>query len=67
MTDSYWWFQGKSVERLLAALEKAGPGARLECRPLPSGGLHLVVKDATGHGADPINDSHACPPDCGGG
>jgi len=68
---SFWWFQGKSVERLTEDLIEAGEGARLEIHPVgnvelpPDAKFHLVVISPGRAAKDPINDSHICPPDCG--
>lgn len=65
MSDKpYWWFQGKSVERLVEQLLDAGEGARLEAHPVGDDKLHLVVVKPSHPGNDPINDSHVCPPVC---
>ena len=62
--DAYWWFEGPSVEHLKRALDQAGKGARLEAHPGPNDKLFLKVVTADGKLADPIDDSHLCPPDC---
>ncbi len=62
MSDAqFWFFEGKSVERLTDDLIGAGEGARLEIRPYGPDKLHLVVVPSGGKRHDPINDSHVCP------
>lgn len=71
MTKPYHWFQGASVRELYDRISAAGPDtARLEVRQDGKKmTLDVVAEVSTqahipGH---PINDSHLCPPDCGGG
>jgi hypothetical protein len=61
--DVFWWFTGPSVHHLTEKLTAAGPDARLEIR-LRQDKLYLTVVDPAGHGYDPIDDSHLCPPSC---
>jgi len=62
--SAYWWFQGKSVEKLTDDLIEAGDGARLEVHPFGPDKLHLVVVPPDQPSKDPIDDSHVCPPSC---
>lgn len=64
----YWWFQGASVRELYDRLTAAGPDTA-KLKVIPSGNQLLldVVAEVSTQSHDPrhINDSHACPPDCG--
>jgi len=67
----FWWFDAQAVDKLREKLNAAGPGARLEVRPVGAksimivdGSLHLVVVPADKSSQDPVNDSHVCPPVC---
>ena len=61
--EPFYWFQGKSVEKLTAKLtETANP--RLEVYQKNGKMTFVVVDGNTGKAIDPINDSHACPPTC---
>ena len=72
MARPYWWFQGASVAELQKQLTEAGADARLEVRIDAKQSMTFTVVSGdvstqshiAGH---PINDSHICPPDCGGG
>ena len=66
----YFWWQGASVEELVARLIAAGPeDARLEVHIDEDQHATFVVKPVGAYTArpfdPPINESHICPPDCG--
>lgn len=70
----YWWFPEASTAAIAARI--AAPGARLKVTPYLKDGTWALMLDTMPSGSSGdviaeshtgINDSHACPPWCGGG
>lgn len=60
----YWWFQGTPVAELRRQLnEYPAEDTRLEVR-LDGKKMTFTVMAPDGHGPNPIDDSHVCPPQC---
>jgi hypothetical protein len=76
-TLRYWWFDERSSRELARRIAAGGPGHRLLDIPYEKDGqpaLRFRVVSGDGgvsieshEAGHDVNDSHPCPPDCGGG